>query len=69
MQRNNLAVIALNEQVPKAAMMGSECSLVRAIQKARGERPCFRTEKRLMCETEACEWRSECRRLVAVWKR
>lgn len=69
MQRNNLAEIARTEHVPMSAVMGSDVGLVRAIQTTRGDDPCFMTEKRLLCKVEACEWRKDCRRLMAVWKR
>ena len=69
MQRNNLAEIALNENISKLAVMGTEKSRIRAIQAARGEEPCFMSEKRLVCKIEDCEWRGECRRLIAAWKR
>lgn len=44
-------------------------SRVRSIQIERGQDPCFMTSKRLTCKDQQCEWRSECCRLVAVWKR
>ncbi len=52
-----------------AQRRGSETALVRAIQKAHGDEPCFMTDKRLLCNNLACDWRKECRRLVAAWKR
>jgi len=54
---------------PETAFAGSETVMVRAIQAARGEEVCFRTELRLQCTYESCEWRRRCRRLVAEWKR
>jgi len=42
--------------------------LVRAIQKHKGEDPCFSTDKRYLCK-ENCEWCSDCRMLRAVWLR
>lgn len=50
-------------------IMGSRAALIRLSQEQRGEEPCFRTDKRLLCRRDDCEWRSECRRLVAAWKR
>ncbi len=43
--------------------------LIRAIQKASHRRSCFQTEYRHFCEDETCQWRHECRKLVAVWHR
>lgn len=69
MQRDNLVELARIENVPMSAVMGSEVTLIRAVQSARDEEPCFMSEKRLLCTVDRCQWRSECRRLVAVWKR
>ncbi|MEX2482030.1 MAG: hypothetical protein WD928_14330 [Gammaproteobacteria bacterium] len=30
---------------------------------------CFRSDERLRCRDTGCRWRSECRRLVAEWRR
>jgi len=42
--------------------------LIRAIQKQRGQEPCFLTDKRYTCD-EVCEWRENCQKLRAVWLR
>ena len=47
----------------------NEINEVRAIQMQRGEKPCFMTAERLICKNFECEWRRDCRKLVAVWKR
>jgi hypothetical protein len=46
----------------------SQKTLIRAIQKQRGEEPCFLTDQRYICSKE-CEWRSSCQKLKAVWLR
>lgn len=46
----------------------SQKSLVRAIQKYRGDEPCFLTDKRYHCD-ESCEWSEDCKKLRAVWLR
>lgn len=51
-----------NNQVSRAAQ-------VRTIQLQQGLDACFLTEKRLLCKDKTCDWKNECRRLVAVWKR
>ena len=43
-------------------------SEVRAIQRQRGEEPCFCTDKRYSC-TEQCDLRKECFKVRAVWLR
>lgn len=46
----------------------SQASSIRAIQRQRGEEPCFSTDKRYNC-AEQCEWRKDCTKLRAVWLR
>ena len=43
--------------------------LVRSIQQASHERPCFRFERNLLCKDKNCQWSSECQKLIAVWLR
>lgn len=43
-------------------------SAIRAMQRQRGEEPCFSTDKRYSC-AEPCEWRKDCLKLRAVWLR
>jgi hypothetical protein len=44
-------------------------SEVRTEQQRCDHEPCFRTDKRYNCRETGCEWRSECRKLVATWLR
>ncbi|OGT00748.1 MAG: hypothetical protein A3F73_06260 [Gallionellales bacterium RIFCSPLOWO2_12_FULL_59_22] len=44
----------------------SQTELVRTIQAARGDEPCFCTGKRYDCG-ETCEWCRDCRKQKAVW--
>ena len=69
MQRDNLAAISEIRGAPGSAVLGNETGLIRTLQVARGGEPCFMSEKRLTCKYIGCEWRRECRRLLAVWKR
>jgi hypothetical protein len=50
-------------------VMSGAGQLVRAIQKTRGQKPCFLSDTRFQCKDMECEWRSECIRLVAEWRR
>ncbi|SJM90012.1 conserved hypothetical protein [Crenothrix polyspora] len=43
--------------------------LIRAIQRAAHNVPCFRTERSIFCTEENCKWRTECKKLVAEWYR
>ena len=58
-----------NREVVVAGRTQSGIALVRSIQQERGTDACFLTEKRLSCQDTGCEWRKECCRLVAVWRR
>lgn len=50
-------------------LQGSKKSLIQAIQQARGEQACFLDDARFSCARHECEWRSECMKLTAVWRR
>ncbi len=43
-------------------------SEIRAMQRQRGEEPCFSTDKRYSC-SRLCDLRKECLKLRAVWLR
>jgi len=47
--------------------ISSELDLVRAIQHATKQQPCFRSETHRVCEDINCQWKKECRKLVAAW--
>jgi hypothetical protein len=67
--RNKLAEKVEVDRVSHVTLMKSDVALVRLTQLAEGRQACFRTEQRLLCENEECEWRRSCRRLVAAWRR
>jgi len=46
----------------------SQKVLIRAIQKQRGEEPCFSTDKRYTYQV-VCEWCTSCQKLRAEWLR
>jgi hypothetical protein len=69
MQLNKLAPGWAVAEVTGADRAQSRVVMVRALQKERGAEACFLTEKRLFCQDADCEWRKECCRLVAVWRR
>lgn len=48
---------------------GSGTALIHAIQRAEGHSACFRGERRLTCDETGCEWRRECQKLIAAWRR
>ncbi|MDP1772357.1 MAG: DUF2934 domain-containing protein [Methylobacter sp.] len=45
----------------------SEIELVWAIQNATDHSPCFRSDINMTCEDLACNWRTECRKLISAW--
>ena len=68
---SHIRLQALQEMLDDTEMIrhrgsASEKLLVRAIQRQRGEEPCFSTDKRYTCR-EKCEWRTSCQKLKAVW--
>lgn len=46
----------------------SQTQLIRETQIERGDEPCFATEMRHDC-AQLCEWRRDCRKLMAAWLR
>ena len=56
--------------IPGAASLFSETELVQHIQVACQQPPCFRADTDEFCHDPAsCQWREQCRRLVAEWCR
>ena len=44
--------------------------LIQAIQDATHHRPCFRSATDILCNKEAdCQWRAECKKMIAEWCR
>lgn len=48
---------------------GSKRALIQAIQEAEGHEPCFLEDDRFTCEERDCEWRRDCLKLTAAWRR
>lgn len=46
-----------------------EQTLVRSIQAAQGHPECFQTDLRYLCKDQNCEWKRECKKLIAEWLR
>jgi hypothetical protein len=49
--------------------MLSEVELIRKIQEVSNHSLCFQTDTREQCKESKCQWRSECRKLIASWSR
>ncbi|TAN52615.1 MAG: hypothetical protein EPN21_03520 [Methylococcaceae bacterium] len=48
---------------------GFSRTTIRALQAAQGMTPCYQTDLRIYCRKVECQWRGNCRRLVAEWRR
>lgn len=47
-----------------------QADLVRAIQTASNSRPCFQSQFPGLCDDSGdCQWKSECKKMIAAWKR
>jgi hypothetical protein len=57
--------LGLNEFV----LQSSKRTLIQAIQKAEGRKTCFLSEDRFLCRNCHCEWRDDCQKLTAAWRR
>lgn len=65
----DLRELAYHAGIQNPDILGTTKQLVWAIQKARGEDTCFLSDHRIRCKDSECEWRSECIKLVAEWRR
>ena len=65
----DLRKLAFSIGIQDPNLINQEVELIREIQKICQHRPCFQSGRRLLCEEVDCEWVSECRKLIAVWKR
>lgn len=63
-----LQQLASSMGIKDAESIYSKPMLVRAIQRQRGEEPCFATDRRFSCNN-FCGWRADCVKLRAVWLR
>ncbi len=57
--------LGLNEYV----LQSSKRTLIQAIQLAEGRKACFLSEDRFLCRKHDCEWRCDCQKLTAAWRR
>ncbi len=52
-----------------ATRLHLEAKLIHEIQIFCRHRPCFQTETKDFCAEQDCEWRRDCRKLIAIWHR
>ena len=68
---NSLQELAKSLGVSNAMQLTTKVELIRLIQKVSHHRPCFQTTYQEPCaDTESeCQWRKECKKLIAIWYR
>ena len=69
MSITDLQALAYSFDVAHPESFSSEEGLIREIQSASHKRPCFQLRNTGLCEDSECLWRTECRKLIAVWHR
>jgi|ETNmetMinimDraft_26_1059896.scaffolds.fasta_scaffold181115_1 hypothetical protein len=69
MELEELRSLAQAEGIIRANSFCTRKNLIRAIQRERDQRDCFMTDERFLCHDVNCEWKNDCKRLVAEWLR
>ena len=69
-----ITIDGLQQLAKSIGVQNPECislkiELIQAIQNISQHRPCFRSETHMLCGGVGCEWRAECRRMIAIWCR
>lgn len=64
-----LRQIAESVGVQHHQYMRSEYELIRAIQEASHQNPCFQSDESKTCDRLECLWRNKCIKLIAIWHR
>ena len=68
MDKDELTSLALNIGVSVQHLSSDKKFLIREIQRARGQEPCYLTDLRYSCNA-SCDWSNECKKLTAAWLR
>ncbi len=69
MTTQGLQQLANSVGVENPKTINQKIELIHAIQDATQDQPCFRSVSRMDCLGEDCQWRVECKKQVAVWRR
>jgi len=70
-----MTIVSLRQLAKAIGVQNSEglnlkADLIRAIQNIRRIRPCFQLDLNNYCDEMAgCQWKKECQKMIAVWKR
>lgn len=66
----SLQKLAKEIGVPNPENLRFKVDLIRAIQDICLTRPCYQHNTHNVCDViDGCQWRKECQRLIAIWKR
>jgi hypothetical protein len=68
MNLHEVQSIARAYGLPNAEQFFTESGVIRAIQKAQGREPCFRSDDNIHCPERNCEFRKQCLKLTAAWR-
>ena len=68
MQKERLIEVARNHGLDENYHLYPNKIIIRKIQQARGQTPCYLEEGRFTCNVN-CEWSSGCKQLTAMWLR
>jgi hypothetical protein len=71
MQYPGPALKSRHSNLPRGSRVDAEETLLKLIHTSasREKEHCFMTEERLLCKDIHCEWREQCCKLVATWRR
>lgn len=69
MNRANLHRLARAIGIESPDQISTKTELIRAIQAASHQRPCFRSDQYMLCQDDDCIWKMECKKLIAEWMR
>ncbi len=69
MELNHLRARASTLGLDPYLVLASKKVLIQAIQEAEGHQPCFLDDDRFACREQGCEWRRDCLKLTAAWRR
>jgi hypothetical protein len=64
-----LQQLAKSVGVENPENINRKVELIQSIQNASHHRPCFRSALNRDCHEEDCQWRVECKKLIAEWCR
>ena len=67
MTLTGLQRLAKSVGVEKVEGIHLKKELIRAIQKATNDDPCFRYKPFTICSEEDCIWKAECKKMIAIW--